>query len=256
VEKQMARSVLGELSGRVAVVTGAARGIGRAVAETLAGRGASVLVNYARNSEAATQVVHGIRSAGGQAEALELRLQDAMTAKGLFDAALNLWQRVDILVLNAGVARFGPMTQFSEEDFDQMFASNAKAPFFAMQQAATRMSEGGRIVSISASLTGVGYDNTALYAGTKGALEQFTLAAAKELGKRGITCNCVSPGATDTDLYRGLAPEAAQQAAKQRSPFKRLGDPREIAEVVAFLASDAGRWVSGQNIRVNGAALW
>jgi 3-oxoacyl-[acyl-carrier protein] reductase len=256
VEKQMARSVLGELSGRVAVVTGAARGIGRAVAETLAGRGASVLVNYARNSEAATQVVHGIRSAGGQAEALELRLQDAMTAKALFDAALNLWQRVDILVLNAGVARFGPMTQFSEEDFDQMFASNAKAPFFAMQQAATRMSEGGRIVSISASLTGVGYDNTALYAGTKGALEQFTLSAAKELGKRGITCNCVSPGATDTDLYRGLAPEAAQQAAKQRSPFKRLGDPREIAEVVAFLASDAGRWVSGQNIRVNGAALW
>jgi 3-oxoacyl-[acyl-carrier protein] reductase len=252
----MARSVLGELSGRVAIVTGAARGIGRAVAETLAGRGARVLVNYARNSEAAMQVVHGIRSAGGQAEALELRLQDAMTAKGLFDAALNLWQRVDILVLNAGVARFGPMTQFSEEDFDQMFASNAKAPFFAMQQAATRMSEGGRIVSISASLTGVGYDNTALYAGTKGALEQFTLAAAKELGKRGITCNCVSPGATDTDLYRGLAPEAAQQAAKQRSPFKRLGDPREIAEVVAFLASDAGRWVSGQNIRVNGAALW
>lgn len=252
----MTRPVPGELSGKVAVVTGAGRGIGRAVAEALGERGARVLVNYANDSAAAMQVVQGIRSAGGEAEALALRLQDAATAKGLFDAALNLWGRMDILVLNAGVARFGPITAFSDEDFDRMFAVNAKAPFFAIQQAATRMQEGGRIVSISASLTGVGYDNTALYAGTKGALEQFTLAASKELGKRGITCNCVSPGATDTDLYRGLAPEAAREAARQRSPFKRLGEPREIAEVVAFLASDAGRWVSGQNIRVNGAALW
>lgn len=213
-------------------------------------------MNYASNSDAAAQVVQSVRSAGGQAEALELRLNDASTARKLFDAAFSLWSRVDILVLNAGIARFGPITTFSEDDFDQMFASNAKAPFFAMQQAATRMSEGGRIISISASLTGVGYDNTALYAGTKGALEQFTLAASKELGKRGITCNCVSPGATDTDLYRGLAPEAAQQVARQRSPFKRLGEAREIAEVVAFLAGEGGRWVSGQNIRVNGAALW
>jgi 3-oxoacyl-[acyl-carrier protein] reductase len=252
----MAHTIPAELTGKVAIVTGAARGIGRAVAEALGGRGASVLVNYASNSDAATQVVQSIRSAGGQAEPLELRLKDAGTANELFDAAFKLWGRVDILVLNAGVARFGPITSFSEADFDQMFASNARAPFFAMQQAATRMSESGRIVSISASLTGVGYDNTALYAGTKGALEQFTLAASKELGKRGLTCNCVSPGATDTDLYRGLAPEAAQQAARQRSPFKRLGEPREIAEVVAFLAGEGGRWVSGQNIRVNGAALW
>jgi 3-oxoacyl-[acyl-carrier protein] reductase len=252
----MTRPVPGELSGKVAIVTGAGRGIGRAVAETMGERGASVLVNYASKTDAAMQVVERIRFAGGQAEGLELRLHDAAGAKKLFDAAMNLWGRVDILVLNAGVARFGPITGFSEEDFDYMFAANAKASYFAIQQAATRMSEGGRIIGISASLTGVGYDNTTLYAGTKGALEQFTLAAAKELGKRGITCNCVSPGATDTDLYRSLAPEAAREAAKQRSPFKRLGEPREIAEVVAFLAGEGGRWVSGQNIRVNGAALW
>jgi 3-oxoacyl-[acyl-carrier protein] reductase len=252
----MTRSEAGELSGRVAIVTGAGRGIGRAVAEALGKRGASVLVNHASNTDAAMQVVERIRSAGGQAEGLELRLQDAASAMKLFDAAVNRWGRVDILVLNAGVARFGPITGFSEDDFDQMFAANAKAPFFAIQQAATRMSEGGRIIGISASLTGVGYDNTCLYAGTKGALEQFTLAAAKELGKRGITCNCVSPGAIDTDLYRSLAPEPAREAARQRSPFKRLGEPPDIAEVVAFLAGDGGRWVSGQNIRVNGAALW
>ena len=252
----MTPSAPGELSGKVAIVTGAARGIGRAIAEALGQRGASVLVNYASNTDAAMQVVQCIRSAGSQAEGMGLRLADAAGAKSLFDAPVGLWGRVDILVLNAGVARFGPITGFSEEDFEQMFAANAKAPFFAIQQAATRMSEGGRIISISASLTGVGYDNTALYAGTKGALEQFTLAASKELGKRGITCNCVSPGATDTDLYRGLAPAAAQEAARQRSPFKRLGEPREIADVVVFLSGDGGRWVSGQNIRVNGAALW
>lgn len=162
-------------------------------------------------------------TAGGEADSLQLRLHDAATAKQLFDAATQRWGRIDILVLNAGVARFGPITGFSEHDFDEMFAANAKAPFFAIQQAATRMSEGGRIIGISASLTGVGYDNTCLYAGTKGALEQFTLAASKELGKRGVTCNCVSPGAVDTDLYRGLSSESSRETARQRSPFKRLG---------------------------------
>lgn len=245
-----------ELSGKVAIVTGAARGIGRAIAEGLGRRGASILVNHASNAEAASEAVDRVRSAGGEAESLQLRLNDAASARQLFDAATDRWGRVDILVLNAAVARFGPITGFSESDFDEMFAANAKAPFFAIQQAATRMAEGGRIIGISASLTGVGYDNTCLYAGTKGALEQITLAASKELGKRGITCNCVSPGAVDTDLYRSLASEASRDAARQRSPFKRLGEPMDIAEVVAFLAGDGGRWVSGQNIRVNGAALW
>lgn len=252
----MAHSEPRELSGRVAIVTGAARGIGRAIAEALGRRGVNVLLNHASNAEAAVQAVESVRTAGGQAECLQLRLKDAASARQLFDAAMERWGRVDILVLNAAVARFGPITGFSEDDFDEMFAANAKAPFFAIQQAATRMSEGGRIIGISASLTGVGYDNTCLYAGTKGALEQFTLAASKELGKRGITCNCVSPGAVDTDLYRSVSTEPGRETARQRSPFKRLGEPLDVAEVVAFLAGEGGRWVSGQNIRVNGAALW
>jgi 3-oxoacyl-[acyl-carrier protein] reductase len=176
--------------------------------------------------------------------------------RDLFSATLASFGRVDILVINAALATFGPITTVSEADFDRMFSVNVKAAFFAFQEAAKRMAEGGRIVTISAALTAVGYDNTAMYAGTKGALEQFTLAASKELGKRGIVCNIVSPGATHTDLYHGLAPEAAREAAKKRSPFKRLAEPQDIAEVVAFLSGDGARWVSGQNIRANGAALW
>ena len=244
------------LHGKVAVVTGAGRGIGRAIAETLGRQGASVLVNYASNSVGAEEVVGAIRASGSRAEAVKLRLDGPQSAVELFAAALAAFGRIDILVLNAASATFGPVTSVTEADFDAMFAVNVKAAFFAFQQAAKHMADGGRIISISAALTSVGYDNTMMYAGTKGALEQFTLAASKELGKRGIVCNTVSPGATHTDLYHGLVSEAAREAAKQRSPFKRLAEPQDIADVVAFLASDGARWVSGQNIRANGAALW
>ena len=245
-----------DLAGKVAIVTGAGRGIGAATAYALGEAGASVVVNYASSAETAMQVVQRIQAAGAQARAVELALAGAADARRLFDAAFEAFGRVDILVLNAGIARFAPISSFSEEDFDRTFAANAKAPFFAIQEAAARMSDGGRIISISAALTRVGYDNTALYAGTKGALEQFTLAAAKELGKRGITCNCVSPGATDTDLYRSVSSDAGREVARQRTPFKRLGQASEVAEVVVFLASERASWVSGQNIQVNGAALW
>ncbi|HSH90363.1 MAG TPA: SDR family oxidoreductase [Ramlibacter sp.] len=245
-----------ELAGKVAIVTGAGRGIGAATARALGEAGASVVVNYASSKDTAMQVVQDIQAAGAQAHSVELSLSDAADARRLFDEAIDQFGRVDVLVLNASIARFAPISTFSEEEFDRAFAANAKAPFFAIQQAAERMSEGGRVISISAALTRVGYDNTALYAGTKGALEQFTLAAAKELGKRHITCNCVSPGATDTDLYRSVSSEAGREVARQRTPFKRLGEAREIADVVCFLASDRASWVSGQNIVVNGAALW
>jgi len=244
------------LEGKVAIVTGASRGIGRAVAETLGRQGAAVMVNYASSTEAAEEVISAIRASGSRAEALKLSLDAAQPVRDLFAATLATFSRVDILVINAALATFGPITSVTEADFDAMFAVNVKASFFAFQEAAKHMSDGGRIVSISAALTRVGYDNTLMYAGTKGALEQFTLAASKELGKRGIVCNIVSPGATHTDLYYGLASDAAREIAKQRSPFKRLAEPQDIADVVAYLVSDGARWVSGQNIRANGAALW
>ena len=244
------------LQGKVAIVTGASRGIGRAVAEALGRQGASVMVNYASNKRAADETVAAIQAMGSPAQAFCKKLDGAAPVRELFAATAAAFGRVDILVINAASASFGPITSVSEEDFDRAFATNVKSAFFAFQEAAKHMADGGRIVSISAALTGVGYDNTAMYAGTKGALEQFTLAASKELGKRGIVCNCVSPGATQTDLYFGLAPEAAREAAKQRSPFKRLAQPGDIADVVAFLCGDGARWVSGQNIRATGAALW
>jgi 3-oxoacyl-[acyl-carrier protein] reductase len=246
----------GQLDGKVAIVTGGSRGIGRAVAETLGRLGAAVMVSHASNTEAANDVVGAIRDAGSRAEALKLRLDGAQPMRDLFAKTLETFGRVDILVINAAAATFGPVTSVTEAAFDDMFAVNVKSAFFAFQEAAKHMADGGRIVSISAALTAVGYDNTLMYAGTKGALEQFTLAASKELGKRGIVCNVVSPGATHTDLYHGLAPEAAREVAKQRSPFKRLAKPQDIADVVAFLAGDGARWVAGQNIRATGAALW
>lgn len=245
-----------KLSGKVAIVTGAGRGIGSAIARTLGSQGAAVIVNYASNHAAANETVAAIEAAGGRAVAVQAPLDGEPPVRLLFETALTTFGRVDILVNNAAVARFGPITTVTEAEFDATVAVNVKAAFFAFQQAALHMADGGRIVSISAALTRVGYDNTALYAGTKGALEQFGLAAAKELGKRGIVVNTVCPGATETELYIGLSTEAGRAAAAQRSPFGRIATPDDIADVVAMLCGPEARWLSGQILRANGAALF
>jgi 3-oxoacyl-[acyl-carrier protein] reductase len=244
------------LEGKVAIVTGAGRGIGRAIAETLGERGATVVVNFAHDQAAANNVVKAIKDRGSDAIALQAKLDGPQPVELLFSTTLKTFGQIDILVNNAGIGLFGPVTSVTEEAFDALFAVNVKAVFFAMQQAAIHMADGGRIINISAAMTAVGYDNTMMYAGSKGAIEQFSLAAAKELGKRGIVVNTVSPGATDTELYHSLSTPEGRSVAAQRSPFKRIAEPRDIADVVAFLAGPDARWLSGQNLRVNGAALW
>ncbi len=244
------------LEGKVAIVTGAGRGIGRAIAIVLGSQGASVVVNYAQNHSAANTVVEEIKASGSHAIVVQAKLNGPRPVETLFAAALEAFGRVDILVNNAGMGVFGPITGVTEELFDALFAVNVKAAFFAIQQAALHMADGGRIINISAAMTSVGYDNTIMYAGSKGALEQFSLAAAKELGKRGIVVNTVSPGATETELYHSLSTAEARSLAAQRSPFKRIADPRDIADIVAFLAGPDARWLSGQNLRANGAAIW
>jgi 3-oxoacyl-[acyl-carrier protein] reductase len=245
-----------KLTGKVAIVTGAGRGIGSAVARALGRQGASVVVNYAANHAAAKETVAAIEAEGGHALAFQARLDGEAPVRALFDAAFNAFGRIDILVNNAAVARFAPIGTVTEAEFDATIAVNVKAAFFAFQQAASRMADGGRIVNISAAMTAVGYENTVLYAGTKGALEQFGRAAAKELGKRGIVVNTVCPGATETELYLGLSSEAGRAAAAQRSPFGRIAKPDDIADVVAFLCAPEARWLSGENLRANGAALF
>lgn len=245
-----------DLTGKVAIVTGGGRGIGKAVAIALARQGASVVVNYASNHASASETVSHIQSQGGLAVAVACRLEGKASVTKVFDFTLEHFGRIDILINNAAVARFAPVDTVTEAEVDETIAVNVKAAFFAFQLASQYMSDGGRIVNVSASLTGVGYENTLLYAGTKGALEQFGMAAAKELGKRGIVVNTVSPGATDTELYFGLSSEVGRAAAAKRSPFGRIAAPDDIADVVTFLCGPGARWLSGQNLRVNGAALF
>ena len=242
------------LTGKVAIVTGGSRGIGRAIAERLGREGASVVVNYTQSVEKAREVAQVIAASGGQALALQADISRVADIRRLFAETDKKFGRLDVLVNNAGTATFTPLADVTEENFNALFALNVKGAFFAMQEAARRLADGGRIVNISSGITLSGGAGGSVYGGTKGALEQFTLAAAKELGPRGITVNTVSPGMTVTDLMHSVIPAERQKGAASASPLGRLGQPDDIAEVVAFLVSDAGRWVTGQNIRANGGA--
>ena len=240
------------LIGKIAIVTGGTRGIGRAIAERLAQDGASVVVNYVQSADKAKELVSKIVAGGGEGLAVQADMSQVAHVSRLFQETVDRFGRLDILVNNAGMGKFTPLAEVTEEEFDATFALNAKGVCFALQEAARRMTDGGRIVNISTSLTVSGFPGTALITGSKAAVEQFTLAAAKELGGRGITVNTVLPGATDTEGFDQIAPQEIKGQVAHMSPLGRMGQPKNIADVVAFLVSEQARWLTGQRIHATG----
>jgi len=241
------------LKGKIALVTGASRGIGRAIAERLAQSGAAVVVNYSSSPDEARKTVEKIKAGGGNAIAIQADIGRVSEITRLFDESIKHFGKLDILVNNAGVILVKPVAETTETDFDRIFAINVKGTFFACQQAATRLADNGRIINLSSSTTARLLPAYGAYVATKGAVEQLTRSLSKEVGARGITVNAVSPGPTETELFlTGKTSEQIDFFSKQ-SAFGRLGRSEDIAEVVAFLASESSRWISGQNIRANGA---
>lgn len=248
---------MADLHGKVAVVTGASRGIGRAIALRLAADGARVVVNYAQQHDAAQATVQDISDAGGQAVAVQADIVSRVAIRQLFDSTLHHYGRLDILVANAGFAVFKPLADITEEDFDATYAVNARGTFFCIQEALRHLADGGRIVCISTIGTLLNMPGGACYFGAKAAVEQFCRVAAREVAARGITINAVSPGFTNTDMLRASlagAPEASAELIAM-TPLARLGESRDIAAVVAFLVGPDAAWMTRQNLAVDGGIV-
>jgi 3-oxoacyl-[acyl-carrier protein] reductase len=244
---------MSSLKGKVALVTGASRGIGRAIAERLGRDGANVAITYAGNREKAEAVVETIQSNGVRAIAIQADISKVEETRNLFEQVLSTFGQLNIVVNNVGVSIYKLTADITESDFDRVFNTNAKGTFFALQEAAKHINNGGHIISLSSGATKQSIPTGGLYAASKAAIEQFSFALSKELGHRGITVNLVSPGVTETDGL--IMPADALEHLIQSTPLGRLGQTADIADVVAFLSSDDARWVNGQAIQVNGGIL-
>jgi 3-oxoacyl-[acyl-carrier protein] reductase len=242
---------------KVAIVTGASRGIGRAIALRLAQDNIAVVVNYAHRASDAEEVVQAIEAAGGRAIALQGDVANASDCARLFDATEAEYGGVDIVINNAGVIQPGTTMLADTEDalYERIFAINTRGTFNMLRLAATRMRANGRIVNFSSSVIGLALPGYAIYAGSKAAVETFTNIFAKELRGKGISVTAVAPGPTATDLFmEGKTPELVERLGKM-APLERLGTPEDIADTVAFLVGPQGAWVNGQTLRVNGGIV-
>lgn len=246
---------MGTLNGKVAVVTGASRGIGRATAERLARAGAAVIVNYVKSESEAQAVVEAISAHGGTALAVHADVARLDDIHRLFHATIEHFGRLDILVANAGYSVFKPLADITEEDFDRTYALNAKGTFFCLQEALRYMGDGGKIVCISTIGTELHLPGGSCYFGSKAAIEQFCRVLGREVAPRGITVNVVSPGFTETQmLLANMGPDARKELIAM-TPLARLGQPEDIADIIAFLVSHEARWLTRQNIAADGGII-
>lgn len=240
---------------QVAIVTGAARGIGAAIARRLASDGFAVVINYASSSAEADVLAGELESAGHRAIAVKADVSRPDDVRAMFETAEATLGKIDVLVNNAGIMKVVPLAETSEAVFKQTFAINVQGTFNTLREAATRMNNGGRIVNFSTSVVGTNLPGYAIYAGTKAAVETFTRVFAKELRGRNITVNAVAPGPIATELFlTGKSDELIQQFSKA-APLERLGQPEDIANVISFLAGPDGGWVNGQILRANGGLV-
>jgi 3-oxoacyl-[acyl-carrier protein] reductase len=243
------------LKDKIAIVTGASRGIGAAIAQRLAKDGATVIVNYAGKAAEAEAVVRAIEAAGGRAVTAQADVSDPAAVARMFDSAEAGFGGVDILVNNAGIMKLAPIATSDDALFDSQIAVNLKGSFNAMREAAKRLRSGGRIINFSTTVVGLKLETYGVYVATKAAVEGLTGILAKELRGRSITVNAVAPGPTGTDLFlNSKSPELIDRMAKM-NPLERLGTPEDIANVVAFLASPEGGWINGQVLRANGGMI-
>ncbi|HZR31193.1 MAG TPA: SDR family oxidoreductase [Terriglobales bacterium] len=250
------------LQNKTALVTGASRGIGRAIASALAGEGAHVLVHYGRSTQEAESLVSEIQTKGGRANAISVNLGIPNGAPLLAKRVRSIaGDRLDVLVLNAGISKAARIADYTIEDFDNLFATNVRSPFFLVQQLLPIFGEGSNIIVISSigaravvGKPGLEHPSLLAYTSTKGALETLVKNWAAILGPRGIRVNAVAPGVIDTDMSNFAKTEEGREVTLGMQALKRIGTPKDIADVVAFLASDGARWITGASIPVDGGS--
>lgn len=241
--------------GRTAIVTGASRGIGAAVASRLATDGLSIVVNYAGDASAADKVVSGIRATGGSAVAFQADVSDAAAVAAMFDHAEAEFGGVDVLVNNAGIMQLATIEEATDEIFDRTIAINLRGVFNGMREGAKRLRSGGHIISFSSSVVGLYRPTYAIYGASKGAIEVLTRVLANELRGRNITVNAIAPGPIMTEMLRDGRPQEVLDGLAAMSPLERLGTTEDISAVVSFLAGSDGQWINGQVLRANGGII-
>ena len=246
---------MSDQNGKVAIVTGASRGIGSAVAERLGRDGFTVIVNYSGSAEAADALVRKITEGGGRALAVKADVSDPGAVREIFETTVAKFGGVDVLVNNAGIMTLSNLADTDDASFDRQIAINLKGTFNTLREGAKRLRSGGRIINFSSSVVGLLQPTYAIYAATKAAVEAITSVLAKELRGRNITVNAIAPGPTATDLFLKGKPEAVIDHLAKLAPLERLGEPNDIARAVSFLAGADGAWINGQVLRANGGII-